>query len=400
MVSEERMKDMFESILNSTPRVQYYPAFDPTTEEHRGIRALAYDGVDLKGQHTKIFAHMGYPENTDDPVPAVVLIHGGGGHPEDNWIRKWTERGYAAISMDTTGYFPLKPTPCLYEERFEELGRELVPPFREEGYTVAPDKSDMKDTDLPITEQWMYHAVAAAILAHNVLRADPRIDSEKIGVSGISWGSVITSILIGHDTRFAFAVPIYGSGYLGFGQGECCKFFQSVGVLPWLAERNFDKVTIPVLWLCWNDDWAFSINSNGLSYAATKDNNPNIRLSMIHEMRHSHRYGYTPEVPYLYVDAVLAGKTPPEVEAMYNGRKLTYRSSVPAERVRLFHINGQLIYGKQVKYERADSFMEQEWEIMDLDPAETTAVLPEDAVGTYVEFTFTDGMVFATPYHE
>ena len=100
------------------------------------------------------------------------------------------------------------------------LFRSLVPPFAQDGYVVAPNNSEMGDYDIPVVDQWMYHAVSAAILAHNILRNDIRVDATKIGICGISWGSVITSITIGYDSRFAFAVPIYGSGYLGCGLSD------------------------------------------------------------------------------------------------------------------------------------------------------------------------------------
>ncbi len=187
----------FDTILNATPRVEYFPAYDPYGEmdgiSFRGIRALAYDGVDLEGMHTKVFAHIGYPEdaggtfpentsctvpeNASGPIPAVVLVHGGGGHPNDKWIRLWNQRGYAAIAMDTTGYFPQSPAPFYSERNIEGLERKLIPPFAEDGYTVAPAKSDMHDGALPVGNQWMYHAVAQVSLAHNSLRADPRIDN-------------------------------------------------------------------------------------------------------------------------------------------------------------------------------------------------------------------------------
>ncbi len=54
---------------------------------------------------------------------------------------------------------------------------------------------------------WMYHAVGQTILAANALRADSRVAADKVGVTGISWGGVISSITIGWDNRFAFAVP-------------------------------------------------------------------------------------------------------------------------------------------------------------------------------------------------
>ena len=50
----------------------------------------------------------------------------------------------------------------------------------------------------------MYNAVSQAILAHNILRADEKVDSSRIGITGISWGGVITSLAIGYDTPLCF----------------------------------------------------------------------------------------------------------------------------------------------------------------------------------------------------
>ena len=59
----------------------------------------------------------------------------------------------------------------------------------------------------------MYHAVADTILAHSFY-VHTRIDSENIGVMGISWGGVIVSTVVGIDTRFSFGIPTYGCGNL------------------------------------------------------------------------------------------------------------------------------------------------------------------------------------------
>lgn len=394
----------FEKILNTTPRTEYFPAYNASGEyqgyRFDGIEALAYDGADYRGEHTKIFAHIGFPENAAEPVPAVVLVHGGGGHPEDLWIRKWNEKGYAAISMDTTGYFPVSPSPYLREGFAEGLDRRLCAPFAQEGYTVAPNNSSMSDADLPLEEQWMYHAVSAVILAHNILRSDSRIDAGKIGICGISWGGVITSIVIGHDPRFAFAVPIYGSGYLGCGHSDLDYLFKRPGVQKWFAEKRFDRVDMPVLWLCWNDDCCFSVNSNSMSYLATRENNHSTRLSMLHDMHHSHWHGYTPQESYWFADTVLQGRPVPALKAEYTGGQVHYACDAPIRSARLFYITGKMRYITREKYGMTNSYMEADWQIMTLDPARNTAALPENAVGKYVEFTLENGIVLTTPYTE
>ena len=399
------LQQEFTRLLSKRPRVVHYPQWDTSGERNGlrldGIKTLSYDGADYQGKRTKVFAHMGYPENLEKPVPAVVLVHGGGGHPEDVWIKKWNLRGYAAISMDTTGFFPTKPVPYLCEGVREGLERRLCDPFAEDGYAVGPDNPRMADLDLPVEEQWLYHAVTAVILAHNILREDPRVDSEKIGICGISWGSVIASVAIGYDPRFRFAVPIYGSGYLGCGHTAITDIFKRPGAQLWFAEKRFSQVKIPVMWLCWNDDFCFSVNSNSMSYLETRDNNPNTCLSMRHEMRHSHQAGYTPEESYWFADQILKHKPVPRISVCYEQNRVHYSCSAEAKRIRLFYITERMSYTRREKYGLpCNTFMKQDWQITELDPENGDAPLPENAVGKYVEFTLANGVVLTSPYVE
>lgn len=302
--------------------------------------------------------------------------------------------------MDVTGFFPTKPIPYLREGYEEGMERKLLPPFYEDNYTVSPDNSTLSDINLSIDSQWMYHAIVQVILAHNILRNDNRIDSNKIGICGISWGGVITSIALGYDTRFAFAIPIYGSGYLGHGYGCCCDWFRKPNAVMWLAEKRFCHAKMPIMWLCWNDDCSFSINSNAMSYLETRKNNANTCISMLHEMGHSHAYGYTPSESYWFADEVINGNKIPKVCAEYVDGKVLYCCTVPVRRVRLFYITSRLSYIKRDKYGEEKLYMEQDWEIVELDPNKKIAILPDCAVGKYVEFTLEQGIVLTTPYNE
>ncbi|MBE6731796.1 MAG: hypothetical protein E7564_08925 [Ruminococcaceae bacterium] len=395
----------FDKFFNLNPRTQYFPELETKGERRgldiSGIKVLCYDGADYKGQHTKIYAHLGYPENTDKKVPAVVLIHGGGGHPEDAWIKEWTNRGYAAIAMDTTGYFPTKPIPHLYEGYAEGLENKLVPPFSEEGYTVGPNNSALHDSDLPLEEQWMYHAISAVILAHNILRNDEKIDKDNIGVTGISWGGIITSLVIGYDTRFKFAIPIYGSGYLKDNLSGICNFVCSKKEADiWFAEKNFNKVNMPVMWLCWNNDCCFSINSNSKSYLDTKDLNKNTCLSILHLMGHSHIEGFTPEESYFFADRIIKDLDIPEVKAEYKENKVYYFASESLKKVKLYYIKNKLNYELMERNGDKNTYMTEDWNILELDVAKNEAIIPNDVYGRYLEFTFDNGIVLTSPYDE
>lgn len=156
----------------------------------------------------------------------------------------------------------------------------------------------------------MFHAVSDTILAHNILLNDEKIDERKIGICGISWGAVITSIAIGYDTRYAFAIPIYGSGYLDYEPSpELPKIFKETAVKKlWSAADNFGKVSFPVLWKCWAYDKSFSIGANSLSYAATKKSGSYLSISF--DMNHSHFHGWSSKEGYRFAECIIKNELP------------------------------------------------------------------------------------------
>jgi len=48
------------------------------------------------------------PRETKEKVPAVVLVHGGGGTAFADWVKMWTACGYAAIAVDLEGQIPTR----------------------------------------------------------------------------------------------------------------------------------------------------------------------------------------------------------------------------------------------------------------------------------------------------
>ena len=179
-------KPLFKEQFSIFPQLTYCPQYDPAKYEE--IQAFYFEGMPLGDEKTRVFAYMGLPRNRKWPAPAVVLVHGGGCHPDCEWIRQWTERGYIALAMDTTGYFPAKEHTSFCEADRGEWQHALPEDIKTAGYTVSPDNSEMKDIHVPLKDRWMYHAVSQVILAHNILLSDSRVDADRIGISGISWG--------------------------------------------------------------------------------------------------------------------------------------------------------------------------------------------------------------------
>jgi dienelactone hydrolase len=217
---EEKEKTMEESLLSMCETdVSYkeWPEFNPVGE-FEGIKAITYDGATVgKTKKTKVFAYLGFPEgaSAENPVPAVVLVHGGqAGIPFAKWVKEWNKRGYAAISMSTNNFFPKNAIAGdrNYAGQLENWNQGLYGVFTEKGYTTAPSNGNMNDSYRHYTMQWMYHAVSDCILAGNILRADERVDSELVGICGNSWGATVASIAIGYDTSYAFALAITLAG--------------------------------------------------------------------------------------------------------------------------------------------------------------------------------------------
>ena len=119
------------------------------------IHSLFYEGLPWRGRPTRFFAYYGLPEHSgEDPVPGMVLVHGGGGKAFAEWVRMWNARGYAAIAMDWYGGVP-------EGETVDDRLHEWAPP-RHPSFDRALDAPD---------EQWPYHGAAAVILAHSFLRS-------------------------------------------------------------------------------------------------------------------------------------------------------------------------------------------------------------------------------------
>lgn len=391
------------SYLNVVPKVEYLPEYDPKsnktgTNEWENIYALTFDGATLNGGKTKVFAYIGYPEGITENAPAVVLVHGGMGHPYAQWIKEWTDRGYVAIAFENTGYFPTDTGKGI-------AGRDSDPAsywayglngvFAEDGYVNAPTNSGMMDSGSQADTQWMYHCVAQTILAHNILRTDPVVDPDRIGITGISWGGVISSIAIGYDNRFAFAIPVYCTGYLQNSLTDMATRFGSLAsTTVWSAQDRFDQVDFPVLWLCWNDDSSCSVISPSLSYLDTMNNNSKTTLSIIHNMQHYHSAAWNQAINYRFADWAVnngAGLTKLDSEPAGRSFTVTFTAPIDANSVsaKLYFITEALSYSKKIG--ETQPTMDQTWLTVDCSVSgnSISCDVPADAYSYYLEITTT-----------
>lgn len=388
----------YEKQFGIYPSAEYCPQFDP--DGYPRIKAFTFAGVPLNGTVTKVFAFIGVPEHCRFPAPAVILVHGGGCHPDCEWMNKWIDRGYIALAMDTTGYFPAKEHTAFSEGNRVEWVRKIPRGIVSEEFTVSPDNSGMNDINIPTENRWMYHAVSQVILCHNILRSYDYIDNNKIGICGISWGGVISSIAIGFDRRFAFAIPIYGSAFLSEGLSEIDKPFKTQENAGWLAEKYYGDIQIPILWQCWNDDACFSINSVSKSYQLTSKYCKNTRISIKHLMNHSHICVYSCEERYWFAGLVIKGEKIPKIDEKILNRKVFFKFTEEKIKVRLFYITEELTYTNRIKYGIENYFMKQEWLITEWGTNPKYGILPDNAIEYYFEYTLKNGIVLTSRFYE
>lgn len=271
--------------LQTVPAVEWGP-------QSGRVQALYYGGEPFQGKPTRVFAYLGRPDTRfGDRTPAVLLVHGGGGRAFREWADHWAERGYVALAMDLSGKGP--------DGRLPDGG---------------PDQSDTvkfrEFTREEIPDMWTYHAVAAILRGHALLRSLPEVDPRRVGITGISWGGYLTCIVAGVDPGLKVAVPVYGCGFLGdnsvWKDGALAGMSEDARRL-WL--RTFDpsrylaRVACPILFLNGTSDFAYPLDSYQKSYQLV---DPALRhVCVVVDLPHGHIWKF-PEVD-AFIDSVLNG---------------------------------------------------------------------------------------------
>lgn len=184
-------------IINEKITYEYAPEYDfgDYLESDDNIKAIFFDSI-CEGQRTKVFGYLGIPKNHNGNLPAVVLVHGGGGTAFDDWAKLWVDKGYVALAIDTEGHVPVKGNHMDYQDHADSP------------YFGRPN-SRFQDTVEDINHTWMHYATSSVMAAAELLKSLECVDSNKVGVCGISWGGCITMITTCYYDKFAFSIPIY-----------------------------------------------------------------------------------------------------------------------------------------------------------------------------------------------
>ncbi len=347
-----------------------------------GVRAIFFTGRPYRGQPTRVFAWLGIPEvKPGEKVPAMVLVHGGGGTAFDEWVRLWTSRGYAAIAMDTCGQVPVGN----YGHYVHDM------------QGGPPGWGGWDQIESPQHDQWTYHAVADAILAHSLIRSLPQVDPDRTGVTGISWGGYLTCILAGVDTRFKLAVPVYGCGfYRDTLFGDNVKQLGPQNADKWMKwwdpSAYLGNAKMPMLWVTGSNDFAYTFNALQRSYRLPAGPHA---LCIRLRMPHGHGgAGENPEEIRVFADSILKSGAPLATitGAGHDGPNVwaTYDSQVPV-------VKAELNFTKDT-----GRWQDRKWESIPAEITDTrvTAKLPDGTRVYYFNLTDQRNCVISTEHVE
>ncbi len=277
------------------------------------LQPLFFDGLPYQGKPTRVFAWLGLPPARSGKVPGVVLVHGGGGTAFKEWVQKWNEQGFAAISLAVEGQT---------DERIP--GAPPGAPWQRHAAPGPARTGIYGDSAAPLPDQWMYHAVADVVLAHSLLRSQPEVDATRVGVCGISWGGIITATVVGINPRFAFGIPIYGCGGLDRAADNYVRALRDNPLYRevWEPLLRLPRATMPLLWLTGPRDAHFPLDVQQASYRAA----PGPRMvSVPFDMKHSHPAGWNPPDSYAFAKSIVETGRPWARELSQENRAGTAR---------------------------------------------------------------------------
>ena len=281
--------------LWDVPRLLTAPSHVTLGTEEGVTQEIWYEGEPFQGKPTRIFAYLGRPAKIEAPLPAVLLVHGGGGRAFKDWVQHWVARGYVALAMDTAGQGP-------DGKRHANAG---------------PDQSDTGKfrnfSDAEARDMWTYHAVAAIVRGHGYLASRQDVDKSRIGIVGMSWGGYLTCLTAGLDHDLKVAVPVYGCGFLNDNsvwRDNSLAAMDRESRERWV--RLFDpsatvgQTTCPIFFFNGTHDFAYPPDSHRKTYSLVK---PDLRTVGVRvDLAHGHIFTFEE------VDAFVAAALKPGPE--------------------------------------------------------------------------------------
>ena len=152
------------------------------------------------GIRSEVFAAIARPAR-QGRYPGILILHGGGGAAEVEKAIEWAGRGYVALAPDLPGIGNPK-------RLVNSSGAWKQFDYGRNHFLVVPD----------ITACGIFDGVLAGLQSLHLLRAQPDVVPNRVGVTGVSWGGYCAVMVAGLGGKaVAAAFSIYGSGHFDLG---------------------------------------------------------------------------------------------------------------------------------------------------------------------------------------
>ena len=375
------------------PTYVHLPQYDPVNLEDDRIKAIAFESVAYNGKPTNVFAYFGMPEtaSAENKVPAVVLVHGGGGTAFPEWVQLWVDAGYAAIAIDTEG-------------RVNVGG---ISAWNPQSTTVSevyggPTNDSLSTSFRDINKQWIYFAISAAMKANSFIRRDTRVDENRVGITGISWGGMITSMTMCADDRFAFAVPVYCNGNFNEGNMETLmntNYAEQKTRELWEPSNYFDLVKAKVMLLNADHDFSHAMVGTNASHTQLKESYQVI----IPDLVHGHIQGWEVKETIAFADSVVGKGTQKLVrvtsQTVANGQvtvKFSTSEGVRIASAEMYAIEGAYEMGTETASAYVCGLKEDFKKVGEASvtaQGEVTLTIPENVSHFYVNLVSDEGFI-------
>lgn len=154
------------------------PSFVATTKK------FTFKGA--QGDSVPAYVVLPVGASETNKVPAVVLLHGKGGRIEEMIVpaQFLATRGYASVFAEIVGH----------------------------GTRKTADSTNMFGGDAKVLRDSIVESVQDIRRSIDLLEQQPEIDSQRIGLFGVSLGAIMGSIVTGVDERIKTSVLVVGGG--------------------------------------------------------------------------------------------------------------------------------------------------------------------------------------------
>ena len=227
----------------------------------------------------------------------------------------------------------------------------------------------------------------------------PEVDSQRIGLTGISWGGYLTCIVSGLDNRFQFAAPVYGCGFLGENSAWAAEL-KKLGakgdrwLTMWDPSTYLKNGKMPKLWVTGTNDFAYPLDSLQKSYRSAGG-----ASTLCVRLRMPHGHGPAGENPAeiaAFADAIVAtGKPLATIEQQ--GRDsdkvwATFRSEAPITKAELLYTEDEGAWQNR-RWQTAPALVDQPAKI-------ATATLPPGAKVFFLNLIDDRNLAVSTKHEE